>query len=128
MRRFNTYDGLLAVVLQVKDTKLVYLVKIKCHSNTAHTGMLIFLSRYAFSQTVKGCDSNFEVRIFIFISMHTIFCQATHSFLLLIWIWNLETRVSHNWQPYHLIYWLCNDYVYFKCSFVLNWIHYLTVK
>ena len=30
-------------------------------------------------------------------------------------------------QPYHLIYWLRNEYIYFKLHCVLTWIHYFTV-
>ena len=35
---------------------------------------------------------------------------------------SLNTTIPYH---YHLIYWLCNDYVYCKCSCVLNGIHYL---
>jgi len=42
--------------------------------------------------------------------------------------YNLDTRFAHTYQPHHLIYWLCNDYVYFKCSCVYNWIQNLTEK
>ena len=34
----------------------------------------------------------------------------------------------HIVQPYYMIYWLYNDYVKFKFSCLLNWIHYLTEK
>ena len=47
---------------------------------------------------------------------------------LFIWIMNWKTQFSHKDHPYQSIRWLFNDYVYLKCSCVLNWIHYLTVK
>jgi len=51
-----------------------------------------------------------------FANNNFIFCQAiSYSAISL----SLEfTPLSHNYQPYHLIYWLCNDYIYFKFSCV----------
>jgi len=33
---------------------------------------------------------------------------------------NLTDMFSHEVQPYHLIYWLRDDYIHFKLSGVLN--------
>ena len=56
---------------------------------------------------VKGCDSNFEVYFFKL--------QKLLHFL------------SRSALSFGIIYWR-NDYVYFKCSCVLTWIHNLTEK
>ena len=77
----------------------------------------------------KGCDSNVGVK-FKISSIHML---ITISFLvkeyvppaMYLSLEYLETRFSDIFKPYHLLYWLFNDYVYFICSCGLNWIHFL---